>query len=93
MTNHNRGKLLLSLETQVFFQFQNCVCAKPSGICGPFISGSCNFRAVRGKGPSEKGKSWPASGTITLVIIQKHNLSYRLAPAVKFSEKLCVASP
>ena len=25
----------------------------------------------------------PASGTITLVIIHKHKLSYRLAPAVK----------
>ena len=35
LIDQNRGKQLLSLETQFICLFQNCVSAKPSGICGP----------------------------------------------------------
>ena len=35
LSNHNRGKQLLCLKTQLICLFQNSVNAKPSGICGP----------------------------------------------------------
>ena len=39
-TNHNRGKQLLSLETQFICLFQNRIGANPSGMCGPFQKGN-----------------------------------------------------
>ena len=36
LTNHNRGKQILSLDTLLICLFKNCVCAKLSGICSPF---------------------------------------------------------
>ena len=38
LTNNNRGKQVPSLETQFICLFQNCVGAKPSGICSPFTN-------------------------------------------------------